>query len=673
MSRRGGWQVLLVAFIISLVVNHGTLLPTAYFLFSHLHGSDKAPPKEEPAIDIEIGPPPAEDAPLAAPEDKDRVELPRPKPTPPEKKKELAEQKQPQKKPEPPAPKKPEEKKAEAKPEPQLPQPVKPLEVQRQRLKMVEAHNAESDKPPDDALFLSDKNRRVKENTRARETNLLEDHPKPRPSALPGQKPDKTPGAEKPRIAETREQQARPGSRGREGREGREGKGREKVSPLMSMRSPIAPREARQQRPELAERGAGGDLLPGQRGQAGVAGRKGRGLRLDLDYKSQDRIDGQAGVKQRELARLQPSATKGGGVAKKWERIRSALENFVPEVKPGNQTALGTRADPFALYIARMHRKIHKLWGFGFLVDLDGKPDSNPMNNMSLWTMIEIVVAPSGVIEKATIARPSGLLTFDVAALDTVFSSGPYEATPRAIRSADGKVYVHWRFHRDQRQCGTFGVDPFILTTPPKGPIDNPATEVADARGRTLRRLHAPGGHAHGDDGHGHGHSHGSQGQGGGPAGPTLGDDETAAQPAARAPSGKVKGPAQPAPKPLDARDPAALAAARRFVQAFSAGSAQAMVAACDVPFSSGGRKVASSHSDLQRMLGDLLAEAGGRGASPLQVLTPMQARAASGQLPEGVSYEDRCLLAQVKLGRTPVTLILGERGGRWRVTGLNR
>ena len=50
--------------------------------------------------------------------------------------------------------------------------------------------------------------------------------------------------------------------------------------------------------------------------------------------------------------------------------MQAALENFIPEVKPGNQTALNTRAAPFAAYIARMHRSIHKLWGFGELEDV---------------------------------------------------------------------------------------------------------------------------------------------------------------------------------------------------------------------------------------------------------------------------------------------------------------
>ena len=61
--------------------------------------------------------------------------------------------------------------------------------------------------------------------------------------------------------------------------------------------------------------------------------------------------------------------------------------------RSGNQDALRTRADPFALYIARMHRKIHSLWGYGFLVVLSDADD--PLNNMDLMA--------NGSVDKAGI------------------------------------------------------------------------------------------------------------------------------------------------------------------------------------------------------------------------------------------------------------------------------
>ena len=67
-------------------------------------------------------------------------------------------------------------------------------------------------------------------------------------------------------------------------------------------------------------------------------------------------------------------------------RVQSALENFIPEVKPGNQTALNTRAAPFAAFIARMHRSIHELWGFGFLEELGGQVRLQPATTTAAWS-----------------------------------------------------------------------------------------------------------------------------------------------------------------------------------------------------------------------------------------------------------------------------------------------
>ena len=133
-------------------------------------------------------------------------------------------------------------------------------------------------------------------------------------------------------------------------------------------------------------------------------------------------------------------------------------------MRPGNQSELGTRASPFAAYITAMHRQIHKLFTLGFLSDIELRNDSAYANE-ELWTQLEIVVKGDGTVERVGIVHGSGLLAFDVAAIDSVMSAAPFPAPPSVIKSANGKVYLDWQFHRDERACGTFGVDPHILTT----------------------------------------------------------------------------------------------------------------------------------------------------------------------------------------------------------------
>lgn len=609
------------ALLISLLINHGLILPGAYLLLTH-----KPPdPPQDSVVEVALVPqPPAPELQIEPPAPTRPLRVTRPMQKKPEEKKPEEQKKPEEKKPE-------EQKKTEEK----KPEPVQPPDP-TMRLKMVEVNNPESDRAPDNARFLSDKNRRVEQETRARHTNLVKDHPRPEPLSTPSARQEPVPGSKKHQVAEQREQEAR--------RHQRQQK-QEKVSPLLSMRRP-APQSPQAEQKELARRADTGDLprpRPAQRARP-TSPRP----QLNLDHRSHDRIYGEEARQQRELARLSPSTPRGRH-EKKWQRIRSALENFIPEVRPGNQTALGTRANPFALYIARMHRGIHRLWGYGFLVDLDNKRDGHPMNNMQLWAMIEVVVKPDGTVDKATIVKPSGILPYDVAALDTVFASGPYPPTPRAIRSADGKVYLHWRFHRDQRQCGTFGVDPYVLITPPRGPIDGNMAEVGKgtaAGQRRVRRLNRPAGAAGAVASKGHHHqAHAERSSKG---------------------AGRNTGPTR--------ETGAARHVAERFVGAFRAGDTGRMAGQCRVPFLSTGRKVASSRSELRRMFGDLIREAG-RGPSRIGRLTSvMQARSRLGRLPPGADYGTGMLVGQATLGGTAVTLLLQQaKNGRWQVVGLNR
>ncbi len=620
--------------VVSLLLNHAVVLPVAY----HLLTKDRSREDRKPeAVEVEFVEPPA------LPDEPEEVVPPRRvKARPvkvaalrPTKKKERRKKKLPPKQPE---KKKPEEKKQPKKKK----QPVEPPPPpEPMRLKMVEVNNPESDKPNPNARFLSDRNRHVKKETRARHTNLVKDSRRPRPMTKPAPRRAAKPGAEKPRVAETRKQKAR------------------KVHPLLAMR-PRPGRAPVEEVKRLAPSAKGGQLAAPRKAQ------RGRRPRLNLDYRSHDRIYGKEARRQRELARLAPSRSRGR--ASRWKRIRSALENFIPEVQPGNQTALGTRANPFALYIARMHRRIHRLWGYGFLVDLDLKSDSHPMNNMKLWTMIEVVVAPNGKVAKATIVKHSGYLPYDVAALNTIFTSSPYPATPRNIRSADGKVYMHWRFHRDQRQCGTFGVDPYVLTKPPKGPVDGDMSEVGRAGGkgpRGLRRLNRKGSGVSRTHSHNHGHRHSHK-----PA-PRA---RAANKAKARARQQQVQRAAQAAARRMvDPKDPAARRVAAALVKGFERGDAKAMARTCRLPFLSRGRKVATSRSQLASQFADLISENKQRKATRLELMTVMTARDRLNRLPAGAAHGEQMLVGMVKLGKVPVRLILQRRGGKWQVVGLNR
>ncbi|HEY6176384.1 MAG TPA: TonB family protein, partial [Kofleriaceae bacterium] len=282
-----------------------------------------------------------------------------------------------------------------------------------------------------------------------------------------------------------------------------------------------------------------------------------------------------------------------------WERkldaVKSSLENFIPDVRPGNQTALKTRAHPFALYVARMHRRIHELWGFGFLENLDSKGADYPLNDQNLWVNLELSVNPDGTVHKVTIAKTSGKTEFDVAAVDTVLSAAPYEATPEAIRSVDGRIYLRWGFYRNWRQCGTFNVEPYILTEVPDdggvGVLDDGAMVKNTAKLPGKRRPTEP---------------------------PPLGNktvtpDDGLAQ--------------QKASPESSVTDKQAVFAANLWVSAFTSASVDKLAKYSTPSFMVNGKAVASTTAEVKEMYANLVVESGPM--KDYKLMTPAEAGVA--------------------------------------------
>ena len=114
--------------------------------------------------------------------------------------------------------------------------------------------------------------------------------------------------------------------------------------------------------------------------------------------------------------------------ASNFERWRSAIENYVSSVKPGNQTALNTAASsPFATYLNGMHNRIHPIFADAFLSSLDNLPATHVLNDQHLVTRLEIVLTKEGHIVKLGVIKTSGVTAFDIAALDSVQRASPFE------------------------------------------------------------------------------------------------------------------------------------------------------------------------------------------------------------------------------------------------------
>ena len=175
------------------------------------------------------------------------------------------------------------------------------------------------------------------------------------------------------------------------------------------------------------------------------------------------------------------SEHRGTFIASSFERWRSAIENYVSSVKPGNQTALNTAKSPFATYLNGMHNRIHPIFADAFLSSLDSLPNENPMNNKRIFTTLEIVLTKNGHVVKMGVVKTSGITAYDIAALDAVQRASPFGPAPSAIVSPDGRVYLHWEFHREEAiACSNMNARPFLLNVPsvpaPVDPTPTPTT-----------------------------------------------------------------------------------------------------------------------------------------------------------------------------------------------------
>lgn len=476
--------------------------------------SPEATAKEEDASD--------EDEPAPDRVDEASQRAPKVEPTPEEKK-------EPEPEVQPPEPPK-EEPKPDAPAEPA--KVVQQLELPK-KIAVKQHVDDEKQKDNPNAAYIADKANHVAEETRARITSTDQDERKPSPGAAPSgpkEQPgnaeethvrqdsdrpgerDKAPGgAQSPEAA--RASAAAPAAAPGQASSAAEGKPGSTTRPPAPQAAPTSQDRNQIARAATPERAGAPEVVTGESGafsssrpeaatpekraqQArkklpprrprtlletlglGSAGRTQSGVALNLTPNMAAEAIGSD-----ELSRLRKadgerrrSQHRGSWRTPSFERYRSAIENYVPSVKPGNQTALNTAAAPFASYLNQIHSRIHPLFADGFLSSLDRLPASHPMNDPTLVTALELVVErEEGRLVRRGVVSTSGVTAFDISAIASVDRAGPFGTPPSEIVSPDGNVYLHWEFRRDQMACSTLYAHPYIKRAEPK-PAPLPVT-----------------------------------------------------------------------------------------------------------------------------------------------------------------------------------------------------
>jgi TolA protein len=367
-------------------------------------------------------------------------------------------------------------------PAPEAPKPaqkplVQPDESPRQ--KIVDLDMGKEVEAPKDAKYLAQRNNRTEKETRARQTNL-EQEQRGRPSQ---------PADDKDKIAQLEDREAKPGQRSRQAIA--EPRRAAEARSSLSMRVPAAGRASAAGEPLPED--PDGMFSKSEDGRRATDGARRSSSAAEAPHLTKQAYTSAFGddAEAAAVAKQEKSRHKGK-FSERRERVFSALENFISEVTPANQTELNTRAAPFAQFIAHMHRQIHEKWAFGFLSQMDTSFRDSPMNDLNLIAKLEIVLDGEGNIDKIAMVRTSGITGFDAAAVSAVYEAAPFPTPPGAILSGNGKVYIHWKFHRNGDACGTPGVSYFILDNgdnvgkggkkPPARPA-HASTSPARARG----------------------------------------------------------------------------------------------------------------------------------------------------------------------------------------------
>jgi TonB family protein len=191
--------------------------------------------------------------------------------------------------------------------------------------------------------------------------------------------------------------------------------------------------------------------------------------KLDLSWKSFEKMFGAKAVEDRE-AYAQKSLEKRRGsraFGSYSARVRRALNNNKSFIKPGQQEVLGNRQQLFHNYIEAIHEtSIHPLFADSFLRSLPSLSPSDPLNDWSLNMVAEFEIFENGTISEIRVVRTSGNHVFDAGAVDAIYRSSPFPPPPKQVLSWNRRVYLRWGFYRNNRKCGVFNVEPYILKAP---------------------------------------------------------------------------------------------------------------------------------------------------------------------------------------------------------------
>jgi TonB family protein len=195
-------------------------------------------------------------------------------------------------------------------------------------------------------------------------------------------------------------------------------------------------------------------------------------IKIRPSFGTLERTFGEKAKEQRIAYKAESMKKRGGGYhfGTFSKKVAKALKNHSSWIAGAPKEPLDKRAAIFRNYLEATHDKIHMLFADSFLPSLVSLGASNPLNNFNLMALLEFEILENGTVNEVHVIRTSGQAVFDAAAVDSLYRSSPFLPPPKAVLSWNHRVYFRWGFYRNNRKCGTFNAQGYILKAPSAAP-----------------------------------------------------------------------------------------------------------------------------------------------------------------------------------------------------------
>jgi hypothetical protein len=125
----------------------------------------------------------------------------------------------------------------------------------------------------------------------------------------------------------------------------------------------------------------------------------------------------------------------------------SSTYDFLPDIKPGEETALNTAEFVFYSFYKRVEEAVVPYWNNYVNSYLNEHPNiKKNLNKKDYITEVEAVIKKNGRFHKMIILKSSGVLGLDDAPGLAFSDASPFENPPERLFDNDGFIRMKWRF-----------------------------------------------------------------------------------------------------------------------------------------------------------------------------------------------------------------------------------